>query len=121
MHVKIIFIVTGLAVIAGCLFWGYRVHRFKSAAAPAEGQVIQLNRGGSHPQVRFTTADGITVEQAQGGLVFGCQVGDSLRILYNPENPRQAKIDSFGALWGFPVLGLVLGAAFLSAGFFSKA
>ncbi len=44
------------------------------------------------------------------------KVGDRLPILYDPERPSVIRMDSFGGLWGGPLLIGILGAAFLIVG-----
>jgi hypothetical protein len=39
-------------------------------------------------------------------------IGDKVDVLYDPQNPRKASLNSFGALWGFPALLLILGLIF---------
>lgn len=107
------FAVIGVFVVLAALGWGLTVYHFAANAVRAEGEVIKLNSGGSHPQIRFTANDGQTVEYPQGGLIFGYSSGDRIRVLYDPQSPRNASIDSFGALWGFPVLLLILGLIFV--------
>lgn len=43
-------------------------------------------------------------------------MGDRVRVLYNSSNPRSARIDSFGHLWGGGILLLVLGLVFGGVG-----
>lgn len=108
-----LFTIVGLSVIAGSAAWAVQVWSFTAAASSAPGVVTRLNAGGSHPQVRFVTAAGEVVEYAQGGLIFGYRVGDEVRVHYDPRRPSEAVIDSFGARWGFVLLGVVMGAAFV--------
>lgn len=72
---------------------------FLRSSARAPGVVSKLNAGGSHPQVSFTVA-GLEMSFAQGGWIWGYEVGDQVTVLYDPENPHMtATIDSTGALW----------------------
>ena len=103
----------GLMIILGVLAWSLDTYRFVKGSASTEGIVMALNAGGSHPQIRFTTADGKEIEYSQNGLIGGYRVGDKATVLYDAQNPREASVDAFGALWGFNLLGFILGACFI--------
>jgi hypothetical protein len=79
-------------------------------AAAAEGTVVELNAGGSHPQIEFITVAGEKISYPQGGFVFGYRIGDRVRVRYDPSNPTAtASLDTIGALWFAPLLLAVLG------------
>ncbi|MDP3409817.1 DUF3592 domain-containing protein [Bosea sp. (in: a-proteobacteria)] len=78
----------------------------------AQGEVIELNAGPAHPQVRFTTATGATVSYPQGGLVTQ-HVGDQVTVLYDSANPHDAVLDTVAARYGFAILDTVLALVFL--------
>jgi hypothetical protein len=93
---------------------------FLDRAMQADGVVVRLNAGGSHPQVTFTAANGQTVSYPQGGLIWGYKEGDRVRVLYGADDPeRTACIDAFGALWFVPVMLGFLGLAQVAAGLFA--
>jgi Protein of unknown function (DUF3592) len=71
----------------------------------------------SHPVVRFVTGDGRTIEFESGvGSNLGPKVGQEVTVLYNPTNPKEAKIKSFMMLWALPSIFAVLGAFLLIPG-----
>ena len=115
-----IFIFIGVFVFLIVAIWGSLTYQFISRSATAQGKVIRLNSGGSHPEIKFTTGDGKEVEYPQSGLIFGYKTGDTVEVLYDSQNPKKASINSFGALWGFPALIFVLGLLFIIVGFFQK-
>jgi hypothetical protein len=85
-------------------------HQFLDHAATAEGTVIALSAGGSHPQISFTTASHETITFPQGGMIFGYKPGDKVAVLYETGAPRSsATIDVPGALWFTPGLLALLG------------
>ncbi|MEG0185590.1 MAG: DUF3592 domain-containing protein [Stenotrophomonas sp.] len=87
---------------------------FLRVAQIADGHVESLNAGGSHPQVAFTTAAGERVSYAQGGMIFGYEPGQAVRVLYQPARPaRQPSLDSFGALWGMTLMVALIGLTFV--------
>ena len=115
-----IFIVVGILIIIGAAVWTFVNWRFANEAAESRGVVIKLNAGGSHPQIKFTTADGKEIEYPQGGLIFGYKPGDEVTVLYEKQNPQNATVNSFSALWGFPTLALILGVCAFSAVLFAN-
>lgn len=115
---RMFFLIIGLVVIISASLWGIFVYQFISQAAAVQGEVIKLNSGGSHPQIRFTTQEGKEIEYPQNGLIFGYEVGDKVGVLYDQRNPKNASVNTFGALWGFPILILTLGLIFVIVGIF---
>jgi hypothetical protein len=115
---RMIFIGVGVLVILAALVWAVSTYQFINQAATAQGEVIKLNSGGSHPEIKFTLPDGQEIEYPQSGLIFGYKVGDKVEILYDAKNPKNASLNTFGALWGFPVLILTLGLIFVIVGIF---
>ena len=89
---------------------------FIRSSATAEGMVIELNAGGSHPQIEFTTAAGERISYPQGGFIFGYRPGDRVRVCYLPTDPRgTASIDTIGALWFSPLLLTIISGVFAIA------
>ena len=110
----VVFTIAGLCVMTGAVFEGVSTRRFLKQAASAPGEVTQLRAGGSHPEVRFTTAKGEVVEYPQNGMISGYRVGDKVEVLYDPQNPAlDPVIKSWGALWGFCVMTFGMGAVFV--------
>ncbi|MGC5703621.1 DUF3592 domain-containing protein [Pseudomonas sp. NFXW11] len=105
----------GLLVIASQLTLDRR--EFLATAQRADGIVSDLNAGGSHPEIAFTTGSGEKISYPQGGFIFGYQKDQPVRVYYLPERPaNSAIIDDPAALWATPgVLGLI-GLVFAIAG-----
>jgi hypothetical protein len=71
----------------------------------------------SHPVVRFVTGDGRTVEfESAVGSNRAPKVGREVTVLYDPLNPKEAKIKSFMMLWALPLVFTALGALLLVPG-----
>lgn len=71
-----------------------------------------------YPVVEYASADGRshTVHMAEGSSAPSHEVGDEVTVLYNPERPLEARIQSFGSyalLWILPGISGILGLAFL--------
>ncbi len=117
---RMLFGIIGIIVVIGAVGWGISNRQFVSRSETAQGKVVKLNAGGSHPEIKFTAKDGKEFEFAQGGLIFGHQIGDEVTVYYDPQNPRNGVINSFGALWGFPLLAFFMGFCFICVALFSK-
>ncbi len=94
-----------------------------AVAQSAPGTVIEMVRMASGrlsaadayaPRVRFVL-DAVEHEFVSpvGSYPPAFQIGDTVRVLYDPANPRRAMVDSSGQLWApvavCAVLGLLLG------------
>jgi len=72
------------------------------------------------PVVEFKARDGKrrTVQLNEGSNPQSHEVGNEVTVLYEPENPNDARIKSFGSsalMWILPSITGLLGAAFLGA------
>lgn len=111
-----LFSFVGVALMVGTLFWADSTRRFLARARPAAGEVVRLNAGGAHPEVRFTTATGQVVEYPQGGMIWGYRKGDHVEVLYDPQAPTDAPVlNTTGALWGFHTMTFLMGTGFVLA------
>lgn len=97
-----------------------RTRTFVRTAGKADGTVIEnVGSGGTgqrstyHPRVRFR-ADGrdFVFVSGVGSRAPSFQVNDAVRVFYDPKNPAEAKIDSFGELWMIPSIVASLGVVF---------
>lgn len=97
-----------LLIAGGVIF--YRTRQFIAAAQTATGTVVDIARrarrfrGGwiNYPVVRFTAGSG---EEFEVTSSFGTdppthQLGQAVRVFYDPHDPGRARIDSFFSLWG---------------------
>jgi Protein of unknown function (DUF3592) len=113
-----LFALVGVLIIVGCLAWGLKTYQFINNSFSAQGIVVALNAGGSHPQIKFITSEGKEIKYSQNGLIFGYKIGDQITVLYDPQNPHEASVNAPGALWGFNLLSFILGVCFTGIGFF---
>ena len=70
------------------------------------------------PVVEYVSRDGRrhTVQLTEGSSVPSYEVGDDVTVLYNPERPLEARIQSVGSyalMWILPGITGILGLAFL--------
>jgi hypothetical protein len=115
-----------IVLLAGGVLTGLGVkalvdsQRFLATAASADGVVVfvrteirwECHGQGSnercgdhtypHPTVRFVTAHEQVVEfEGDDGSL---QLGDSAKVLYDPANPHNARLDSWPSRWGAAVV-----------------
>jgi hypothetical protein len=113
----VVFGLVGIGLLVATVVVCAKVWRFVRQAKAAEGIVVRLIAGGSHPEIEFTTAAGEKIVYTQGGLIFGYRVDERPRVLYRPDDPAgSASVDAFGALWFVPLLLGLIGAFFVVGG-----
>jgi hypothetical protein len=71
-----------------------------------------------YPVVEFVSQDGRphAIQVTEGSSAPSHEVGDEVTVLYNPEHPLEARIQSFGSsalMWILPGITGILGLAFL--------
>src|SRR4051812_70380 len=123
--VKYLFTAVGLAMLAGALYWFQATRSFIAGAALAPGTVIDLEASRSsdssttwRPVVRFSLPGGQTVQFSSGmsSNPPGYRKGEQVEVLYQPSQPYNAKLNSFGPLWGGALLVGGMGAVFFLIG-----
>ena len=111
----------GLALLATALWQVVIANRFKATARPAIGEVVSYieydstdSKGyTSHlydPVIRFSTADGSSIEQrsGMGSSPQPYAVGQRLKLLYNPAQPTDYRINSpFQIYFAAGVIGFI--------------
>jgi hypothetical protein len=117
-----------LVFILGLVFLSFGVRQtlrtwaFVAGPAHARGTVTELvpRSTGRHsglvyyPRFTFQAADGRTVSlvSREGSNPAGFWPGDHIGVSYDPNNPANALIDSFGQTWGGDLLLWFLGLFF---------
>lgn len=124
--VALIFGVVGILPLGLGAYVYTDISSFEAIAIPSEGEVTEIflatskaRAGGSDlnsyaPKVAFTTKDGTLVEYRASASSSdpGYKVGDTVPILYDPNEPERAKINSFFHMWLFPTILLSVGSLF---------
>jgi Protein of unknown function (DUF3592) len=99
--------------------------RFVAEAERADGTVVALDRVEDeddadlyYPVVKFTTADGRTIEfrSSSGSSPPSHSEGDSVEVLYDPDDPQDARLSGFMDLWFAPLVCAALGTVFTAIG-----
>jgi hypothetical protein len=94
----------GAALLAAAGYMGLQVKQLIAVAAKAEGTVVDFERrsskGGTSyaPVFAFTAADGATRRFTTSGS-GDYKKGESVEVLYDPQNPEDARLNTFMELW----------------------
>lgn len=111
-------------------FFVYRhAHSFVQSASRAQATITKLTERPGHdsgtvyyPVFRFQDGKGQAheIDSSSGQYPPAYKVGDTVTVLYQPEQPENAKLDRFFDVWGwaamlggFGVLDLVVGSGLL--------
>ena len=113
-----IVILTAIMSLGLSAYLFINTRKFVSAATKTKGTVIRLDprqgsKGGTVylPIFEFRTVDGqvMTVAHDSAQKPPQYKVGQSIDVLYNPENPQDAKISGSTNLYLLPVILAVVG------------
>ncbi|WP_241012856.1 MULTISPECIES: DUF3592 domain-containing protein [Burkholderia] len=116
----VFFCLLGVALLAGMAYSIVDTRAFLRKSEVANGEVVALNAGSSHPEIAFVTSVGEHISYAQGGLVFGMKVGDAVQVRYLASSPKtSATLDRFLAIWTVPIFLGFFGVSAVIGGFFS--
>jgi len=138
--ISTLFSIIGIGLLIASLFIFNHTRNFIKKSSSTTGTVIELlqerstSSGGStsyayYPWIRFETEDGrsIVFKSAVGSNPPSYRVGEEVSVLFDPDNPYNAKINSFFSVWlGFIILsglGVIfagIGLGLLSAHLYSK-
>jgi hypothetical protein len=122
--VKYTFLAAGIGMLAGTVFLYTNTSVFLKDAIKTEGTVIELIPSYSdgsttyRPTVRFINQQGKEIEFASSSSSNppSYSEGQTVEILYLPDEPQKAEINGFFSLWGAPLILGGLGSAFFTVG-----
>ena len=123
--IKYLFSAIGLGMLVGSFLLYQNTASFLTNAIKAEGVVVNLVASRSsdsttyRPTVRFKTIEGSMVEftSSTGSNPASYSRGEKVTVLYLPQQPDEARIDSFFSLWGGATIVGGLGSVFFLIGF----
>lgn len=114
-------LIGGLLFVIGAFLF-FRTRSFISTAQEVQGTVIEMvwssssdGGGGYSPVYQFRAINGqmITVQDSLSSSPPMFQVGQTIDVLYDPENPQKARIKKFWSLYFTSILlcgmGLIFG------------
>jgi hypothetical protein len=116
----------GLAMLVGAAVLVLNTRKFIATAARGPGKVVELREvrdtdDGSityKPVVTFTSPGGtsVTFESSFSSRPPAYSVGETVDVLFAPDDPSDARINGFGSLWFGPLILSILGAVFAAVG-----
>lgn len=104
---------------AGYMTW--RSLWFKFGATSTIGQVVEkVGVSGPHLVVQYTDATGepLRLETAGSDLFRDISVGDRVRVLHDPANAAEARLDHLVELWILPMVLGVFGGVLAASTWF---
>ena len=106
-----------LFVVGGC--WAANQFSFGSGSESTIGRIVEIRGIGSYRPVAEYFANDIRYEYESSLSSSNSRysIGDQVEILYDPDEPETASINSFVQRWLFPLALLVAGIMNTSIGF----
>ena len=116
----VVFGVLGAVFLVVGVWTFFSTRSFIATAARADGVVIDLELSRSddsstyYPIVAFRTQDGQEIEYQSntGTNPPSFRVGESVTVLYDPQDPYDARIEAFSELWLFSIIFGSVGLVF---------
>lgn len=111
------FLVIGL--VLGLVTSNFIDHSVQTRATVISLQALKSNDGETFaPVFEFADANGRehTITSHSSSNPAGFSVGETVRILYSPGDPEDARIDTLWQLWGIPLIFCPLGGVFALVG-----
>ena len=116
----------GVLLLAVAAVTAFFTFRFVAGSERADGTVVDLRESydseddttSYYPVVRFETADGSRRIRFESDVSTSGDVGDTVEVLYDPDDPQDAKLGGFFNLWGLSLIFGALGAVFTGIGGF---
>ena len=116
-----LFVILGIALLTAAAVQAVAVPRYLRDTSVTIGEVMATPYGGSHPVIRFATADGVVVTFPGNGWIGGYATGDRIAVRYDPRRPRiSPAIDAIGSVWAGVIASVVLGVGFVLGGWLSR-
>ena len=123
---KFAFIPLGLLLVLGATWTVSSTTTWVARAIEVQGSVVEMVRTRDRenttylfaPVVRFETLEGKTVEfeSAMRSYPPAYRTGQTVSVLYDPDEPRYAAIRGFFSLWLMPIILGFIGTIFLAVG-----
>lgn len=123
-----VFSIVGTSMLAGSFFSFNSTKNFINNSSSTTGVVIELKEVEStsrksrsivyYPLIKFEPKQGkaINFQAGTGTNPPSYNVGETVPVLYNPNNPYKAEINSFFDLWFSFILLLLMGGVFTGVG-----
>ena len=126
----IIFGLIGVGMLIGGYYTWSSTNAFLQTATKAQGEVVNVVRERSsdsdgrtsysyYPEIKFRTStnEEVIFKSSSGSNPPSYRTGESVEVLYDPQNPPNASINSFMSLWLGTIILSVIGLVFAAIGF----
>ncbi len=122
---KFIFLITGIIFLSIVVYLTLSTLQFQKTALQAVGTVVKFHEKVStkdhkietmyYPEFAFLDAENKLhlIESSSGSYPPAYEIGEKVTMLYQAEDPDNAKADSLSDLWVGPIVLSILGVAFL--------
>jgi hypothetical protein len=118
------FLPIGVAVFIFGVVMLVRTVQFVSKAERTTGTVVAVHEDTDsdgttvyYPDVEFNTAAGETIKFSSHSSSNASE-GDEVDVLYDPDNPHDARLAGLLDVWMIAVIPLILGAVFIPVGWY---
>jgi hypothetical protein len=99
----------GICLLAGSGFLYFKTQNFINRSLVTEGVVVGYEGNDEDYWLyEFMTVDRETI-QFRDNYMPGASKGEAVKVIYNPLNPSEARIDKWFALWSMPVVTFCVG------------
>jgi hypothetical protein len=124
-----IFFALGVGLLIGSYFTVRHTRHFLQVAVSAPGVVVEnvLRESSNsrnevswsyYPRIHFQTAENLQIDfmGGTGSNPPSYSVNEPVTVLYDPQQPYNASLNSFFSLWGATIVLVILGVAFTAPG-----
>jgi hypothetical protein len=120
-----LFFAVGFGMLLGSCFTFLHTRQFLQNAVETSGEVVgwdpDPHRYNTYERrIRFQTTDGRKIDfvgDTMKNPPCSWYAERSVSVLYDPQNPEKASINSFTSLWLLPILLVILGVFSMTPGF----
>ena len=122
--IKYLFTLIGIGMFVGTFLLYKSTNAFLVEAIKADGTVVDLvqSRSGNsftyRPVIQFNNQNGEKIEfiTSSGSNPPSHRKGEKVEVLYPPDEPQKARINTFFSLWGGSLILGILGVVFFLIG-----
>jgi hypothetical protein len=111
-----VFLLIGIGLLGGAFYLYRNTSNFLDTARKAPGTVVALRSGA--PEVKFRTEQGREIQftSSVSSKPPSYSVGDTVEVLYQPDQPDNAEVNSFMTLWLGVMIAGAMGTVFSLVG-----
>jgi hypothetical protein len=114
-------IIIAFAVLSVSFSTFYHTQKFVKSASRTQGIVVKLDEQGreAYPVVMFhdSNGQGHEIESSAGQNPPAYRIGEAVTVLYQPDKPENAKLNTFFDIWGWATMLVGFGIIVFVGGF----